>query len=65
MFLISKQTLNLKNGDKQIIKEKIQTPNVESVRAELHRKYECKSITFVFEEKCPEDANTLVPELAN
>jgi hypothetical protein len=54
-YLITKATLNMSNGDKQIIKEKINTPDVEQVRSELHRMHECKSITFVYEE-VPENA---------
>lgn len=38
------------NGDKQIIKEKINTHDVEQFRNELHRLHECKSITLVYEE---------------
>ncbi len=49
-YLITKATLNMSNGDKQIIKEKINTPDVEQFRNELHRLHECKSITLVYEE---------------
>lgn len=38
------------NGDKLVIKEPISTPDIESVRSELHGKYECKEIEFVYEE---------------
>lgn len=49
-YLITKATLNMVNGDKQIMKQKINTPDIEQVRTELHQMYECKSITFVYEE---------------
>lgn len=53
-YLITKATLNMANGDKQIIKERIQTPDIEQVRSELHRKNVCKTITFVYE-RMPEN----------
>lgn len=49
MYEITKATLNMKNGDKLVIRERITTDSVDSVRKELHQQYECNTITFVYE----------------
>ena len=48
-YLVTKATLNMANGDKQIIKEKINTPDIEQLRSELHKLHECNTITLVYE----------------
>lgn len=50
MFRITKATLSMKNGDKLILKEAVETNNVDDYREELHRQYECKSIILVYEQ---------------
>ena len=50
MFKITKATLNMKNGDRLILKESVETNNVSAYREELHQQYECKSIILVYEQ---------------
>jgi len=54
MYVITKATLKMVNGDKLVLKERIETQDIEIYRAELHAKHVCTSILFVFEEKVPE-----------
>lgn len=50
-YLITKATINMINGDKKVLKQKISTPDIELVRADLNRIYESKSIIFVYEDE--------------
>lgn len=50
MYLISKAILYKQNGDQQIIKQKISTPDLEQVRRELKDSHQCKSVEFVYED---------------
>jgi len=50
MYKVTKATLSMKNGDKLILKEPVETINVDDYREELHQQYECKSIILVYEE---------------
>jgi len=51
MYVITKATLKMVNGDKLVLKERVETENIETYREKLQEKYVCKSILFVFEEK--------------
>jgi hypothetical protein len=50
-YLITKATIEMTNGDKLIIKDKISTPNVEIIRRELRDMHSWKSILFVYVEE--------------
>lgn len=50
-YLITKATIEMTNGDKLIIKDKISTTNVEIIRRELRTMHSCKSILFVYVEE--------------
>jgi hypothetical protein len=51
MYLITRTIIYHKSGDKQILKEKISTPDLEVVRQELVVKHDCKKVEFVYEDQ--------------
>lgn len=51
MYTITKTIIVFDNGDKRIFKDKIDTSDIEKTRADFKEKYECKKVSFTYEEK--------------